>query len=51
MSDHDKMSPPEREVSKLLDDLGIWWKFEFPLFVYDENDRPRIWTPDFFLPV
>lgn len=50
MSEKNKMSPPEQEVSKLLDELGIWWKFEFPVFLWDENDRPRIWTPDFYLP-
>lgn len=51
MSILEKMSEPEKEVAKFLDELGIWWKYEWPLFLYDENDRPRIWTPDFFLPV
>ena len=51
MSSLENMSQPEREVSQLLDELGIWWKYEYPLFVYDEMDRPRIWTPDFYLPV
>jgi hypothetical protein len=44
------MSEPERVVSEYLrDGLGIWWKYEFPIFVYDEKKRPRVWTPDFFL--
>ena len=50
MSNYEKMSPPEREVSELLDKLGIWWKYEYPLFVYDDMERPRIYAPDFFLP-
>ena len=50
MSFTEKMSPPEKEVSELLEKLQIWWKFEYPLFVYDDMDRPRIWAPDFFLP-
>ncbi len=51
MSILEKMSEPEKEVAKFLDELGIWWKYECLVFLYDENDRPRIWTPDFFLPV
>jgi hypothetical protein len=51
MSNIENMSQPEREVSELLDQLGIWWKYEYPLFVYDDVERPRIWTPDFYLPV
>ena len=51
MSIFDKMSEPEKEVGKFLEELGIWWKYEYPIFVYDDNDRPRIWTPDFFLPL
>jgi hypothetical protein len=44
------MSEPERVVSEYLrDELGIWWKYEFPIFVYDEKKRPRVWTPYFFL--
>ncbi len=50
MSNYEKMSPPEREVSELLDKLGILWKYEYPLFVYDDMERPRTYAPDFFLP-
>lgn len=44
------MTKPERAVSEFLrDELHVWWKYEFPIFVYDEKERPRVWTPDFFL--
>ena len=48
---YEDMSEPERIVSKYLrDELDIWWLYEFPIFVKDEKGRPRVWTPDFFLP-
>ena len=48
---YEDMSVPERIVSEYLrDELKVWWHYEFPIFVYDEKERPRVWTPDFFLP-
>ena len=47
---YEKMTESEREVAKYLTEKAIWWKFEFPVFVYEENDRPRLWAPDFFIP-
>ncbi|MEK6925655.1 MAG: hypothetical protein AABW50_00090 [Nanoarchaeota archaeon] len=44
------MSKPEREVATYLQELNLYWKYEHPIFVYDEKERPRVWTPDFFLP-
>jgi len=45
------MSEPEIGVSTYLrDELSLWWEYESPIFVKDEKDRPRVWTPDFFLP-
>jgi hypothetical protein len=44
------MMPSERQVAKFLDSLKLPWLFEFPLFVFDERNRPRVWTPDFFIP-
>ena len=29
--------------------LGISWAYEQPVFVWDENKRPRVWAPDFYL--
>jgi hypothetical protein len=44
------MGRSEREVAKYLKELGLHWIFESPIFVYDEKDRPRVWTPDFYIP-
>lgn len=46
----DRMTEPEKQVAKFLDELGLWYKYEFPVFLYDDENRPRVWTPDFFLP-
>ena len=29
--------------------MKIKWAYEQPVFVWDENERPRVWAPDFFL--
>jgi len=47
---YDKMSSGENVVSDFLRSLGIFWIFESPVFVKDDKDRPRVWTPDFYLP-
>ena len=44
------MTTCESEVADYLKKLKLYWKFEFPIFVYDERNRPRVWTPDFYLP-
>ena len=46
---YDQMTKPEYEVAKLLKKLGIKWTYEQPVFVWDENKRPRVWAPDFYL--
>ena len=46
---YDKMTNAEREVADLLINLGIRWIYERPVFIWDENKRPRVWTPDFYL--
>lgn len=46
---YDRMTNAEREVAELLKDLGIKWSYEHPIFVWDENKRPRVWAPDFYL--
>jgi len=45
-----KMTQEEKKVATFLTDLGIWWDFEQPIYVKDEKERPRLWTPDFYLP-
>ena len=43
------MTRSEKEVADLLKNMGIRWTYEHPVFVWDENKRPRVWAPDFFL--
>ena len=49
VSIYDKMTNAEREVADLLKKMGIKWRYEHPVFVWDENNRPRVWAPDFYL--
>ena len=44
------MKYSEKQVSKYLKELGLWWIYQSPVFVYDEKNRPRVWTPDFYVP-
>lgn len=46
---YDHMTKSERIVAQFLKDLGIFWSYEKPIYVWDRNKRPRVWTPDFFL--
>ena len=46
---YDRMTNAEREVANVLKDLGIQWSYEQPVFVWDNDGRPRVWTPDFYL--
>ena len=43
------MTRSEKEVADLLKEMGILWLYEHPVFVWDENKRPRVWAPDFYL--
>ena len=44
------MKYSEKQVAKFLRELDLWWVYEFPVFVYDEKKRPRVWAPDFYIP-
>lgn len=46
---YDQMTRAEKEVANVLKKLGILWSYEKPVFVWDENKRPRVWAPDFYL--
>ena len=46
---YDNMTRCEKEVADLLKEMGIKWAYEQPVFVWDENKRPRVWSPDFYL--
>ena len=45
------MTDLEKNFAEFLkQELNFWWWYEYPVFVYDEKDRPRVWTPDFYSP-
>jgi len=46
---HD-MTESERQVSEYLNKLELDHIFQFPVFVYDDKNRPRVWSPDFYIP-
>jgi hypothetical protein len=46
---YDRMTHAEREVANVLKELKIQWTYEQPVFVWDEDGRPRVWAPDFYL--
>jgi hypothetical protein len=45
-----KMTDPENEVAHYLQERNLWWVFHFPVFVKDEEDIPRLYAPDFYIP-
>ena len=47
---YDDMSLAEKDVANFLFDHDIWWNYEQPIYVTDDKSRPRVWSPDFFLP-
>ena len=47
---YENMSSAEQEVCAYLRHLNLWWHYEQPVFVYDHMERPRVWTPDFYVP-
>ncbi len=49
VSIYDKMTNAEKEVADVLKEMRIKWTYEHPIFVWDENKRPRVWAPDFYL--
>jgi hypothetical protein len=44
------MSQSELAVCAYLKELNLHWQYEQPVFVYDDAMRPRVWTPDFYIP-
>ncbi len=46
---YNKMTDAEKKVADVLEQLGIKWTYEHPVFVWDDNKRPRVWAPDFYL--
>ena len=44
------MKHSEIKVAYYLKELGLHWIYESPVFVHDEKNRPRVWTPAFYIP-
>jgi len=44
------MKHSEIQVVHFLKELGLHWIYESPVFLLDEKDRPRMWTPAFYIP-
>lgn len=47
---YDDMSRAEREMANFLNQIGLWWEYENAVYLTDDKERPRVWTPDFYLP-
>ena len=47
---YEGMTNAEKKAACYLKELNLWWVYEFPVFVYDDKKRPRVWTPDFYVP-
>ncbi len=47
---YEDMSKAEIMVSDFLYELDWWWEYETGVYIKDEKERPRLWTPDFYLP-
>jgi hypothetical protein len=43
------MTCPKRKVAEYLRKMNIEWVYEQPAFVWDDDGRPRVWAPDFYL--
>jgi len=46
----ERMTETEKEVANFLDELDLHWRYEAPVFLWDNEGRPRVWNPDFYLP-
>jgi len=46
---YSQMTKSEQKVAQFLKELGIFWSYEKPVYIWDENNRSRVWSPDFYL--
>jgi hypothetical protein len=44
------MTESEKTVASYLNNLNFVWYYQHPVFLFDDKKRPRVWTPDFYLP-
>ena len=42
-------SKAEKQIAYFLDNNGIKYNYEQPLIINDQNNKQRIWYPDFYL--
>jgi hypothetical protein len=47
---YSKMTQGEKQTADFLTSLRIFWRYHHPVTIYDEENLPRIYYPDFFLP-
>lgn len=47
---YNDMSKAEYMASQFLKQLNLYWVYEHPVYLLDDKGRPRVWTPDFYLP-
>jgi hypothetical protein len=47
---YNDMTETEQKVAEYLNELKLYWVYQSPIFIYDTEKRPRVWTPDFYLP-
>ena len=47
---YEDMSRAEYMASQFLAELGLFWRYEQPVYLVDDKERPRVWTPDFYIP-
>lgn len=47
---YENMTHVQKKAAKYLKELNLLWIHEFPVFVYDDKKRPRLWAPDFYIP-
>lgn len=43
-------SSGERKIAQILNKYGIDFKYESPVLITDDQNKQRIWYPDFYLP-
>ena len=43
-------SKGEVQIANFLDENGIKYKYENGVLIYQSQNKPRIWYPDFYLP-
>ncbi|MFC1487755.1 hypothetical protein ACFLRN_08740 [Thermoproteota archaeon] len=46
---YEDMTNAEKKAASYLKELNLWGIYEFPVFIYDDKKRPRVWTPDFYI--